>query len=190
MSCTVPHCGRPAHSRTWCRKHYKRWAAHGDPAATAKPRHKTAADHFRHYMPGPPPPPTLCWIWQGTVNANSGYGYLTHRRRSYRASRVAYELFVGPIPDGNLIRHTCDNPPCVNPAHLLVGTYLDNSRDAVGRGRTGGGGAPKLTAEKVRSIRQTYAAGGVTQSSLARTHGVTLGTIEHIMARRTWVGVE
>ena len=113
-----------------------------------------------------------------------------HQRRTYRAARVAYELFVGPLTPGQIVRHTCDNPPCVNPAHLLPGDDRDNANDRVKRGRTGGGGAPKLTREQVRDIRRDYAAGGVTQRELAKQYGVTISTIEHIMARRTWIGVE
>lgn len=73
-----------------------------------------------------------CWLWGG-MTSRSGYG-IFHGRPAHRAS---YELHKGPIPDGLLIRHTCDTPPCVNPDHLLVGTPADNARDMKERARYG-----------------------------------------------------
>lgn len=73
-----------------------------------------------------------CWIWTGAVMKETGYG--TYRCK--HAHRVSYEACVGPIPNGKLIRHRCDTRLCVRPDHLLVGTNLDNARDARERGRT------------------------------------------------------
>lgn len=78
-----------------------------------------------------------CWTWTAYRNVY-GYGVVGVRgSRTMLAHRAAYELAVGPIPAGYRILHTCDNPPCVNPAHLWVGTQLDNiaDRQAKGRGR-------------------------------------------------------
>jgi HNH endonuclease/Homeodomain-like domain len=78
-----------------------------------------------------------CWEWGGPRN-EAGYGIFTAAALGFRgamAHRVMYERHVGPIPDGLLVRHRCDNPPCVNPDHLIPGTNLDNSRDMVERRR-------------------------------------------------------
>lgn len=75
-----------------------------------------------------------CWEFMGALTA-AGYGLVGYQGRLVYAHRLAYELAVGPIPDGLRILHTCDNPPCCNPAHLRAGTAADNSRDMVAKGR-------------------------------------------------------
>jgi hypothetical protein len=75
-----------------------------------------------------------CWIWAASRD-DKGYGTFGFDGVVQKAHRVAYQLSVGPIPDGAHILHSCDNPPCVNPAHLRVGTRSDNMRDKVARGR-------------------------------------------------------
>lgn len=76
------------------------------------------------------------------------------------AHQLTYILEYGPIPEGMIVRHTCDNPPCCNPKHLVLGSLSDNQRDAVERGRHArAGGKPKLTPDLVRALRQRHADG-------------------------------
>ena len=110
--------------------------------------------------------PDECWPWLGYLHT-SGYGQIGVGRREEGLAythRVAYEATNGPIPDGLLVRHTCDNRPCCNPAHLLVGTVADNSADMVARGR--GRGAEglsnwnaRLTPDEVAEIRRRHRPG-------------------------------
>ena len=95
--------------------------------------------------------------------------------------RLAWQYYVGPIPDGLLVRHTCDNPPCCNPAHLLLGTQADNALDMVKRRRHG---REKLTPDDVRAIRAAPDGYGAIKA-LATEHGVHPQTITEIRHGRS-----
>lgn len=78
-----------------------------------------------------------CWAWSGGTTV-WGYGMLSVGRRGegfIMAHRLSWELHYGPIPPGGVVRHSCDNPACSNPAHLDLGTFTDNAQDAISRGR-------------------------------------------------------
>lgn len=77
---------------------------------------------------------TGCWLWTKS-RGEKGYGQIWYKGKFVRTSRLSYEVFNGPIPDGMLVLHKCDNPPCFNPEHLEVGTQSKNIKDCVARGR-------------------------------------------------------
>lgn len=81
-----------------------------------------------------PADPTACWEWQGT-KTRKGYGQLGTAGRAQYAHRVSWELHNGTIPNGLIVCHRCDNPPCVNPTHLFLGSYTDNLKDALAKHR-------------------------------------------------------
>jgi hypothetical protein len=97
-----------------------------------------------------------CWLWTGTKNTY-GYGiFLLPGEVQVRAHRHSYEIHNGPIPEGMVIMHSCDNPPCVNPDHLKIGTRLENNRDSVKKRRNAYGsrnGQSKLSEEQISLIR-------------------------------------
>ena len=128
-----------------------------------------------------------CVNWIATKNQD-GYGRFRVNGRLVSAHRHAYEATFGPIPDGAIVRHDCDNPACVNPAHLTAGTYEDNEADKKARGRASAqtNTAPnKLTAEKADEIRKTLAEGGSVRST-ARNFGVSQKLVQLISRGAIW----
>ena len=135
--------------------------------------------------------PTDCWEWRGTRN-NKGYGKFWLNGRTDLAHRVSYRIHNGEIPAGLMVRHTCDNPPCVNPAHLLVGTRKDNAQDALERDRYLRGVdnfQAKLTEGQVRDIRRSWDA-GETQVSMARRFGVSRAAIQFALSGKSWAHIK
>lgn len=131
-----------------------------------------------------------CWIFTGAgTRSGTGHGKLLVGGKLTYAHRLSYEVHVGPIPDGMVVRHRCDVPQCVNPAHLHLGTQADNVADNVRRGRVARGEAvksAKLTEAKVREIRARYVPYTVSCQTLANEYGVSLKVIEKIVKRRAW----
>lgn len=117
--------------------------------------------------------PDACWEWD--ANRKNGYGqYHVNGRSPQIASRYAYELTFGPIPDGLGVLHRCDNPPCCNPMHLFLGTNLDNINDMLRKGRNRSGNVFKLTDEQVREIRRRRAPSRSEKQKVAAEFGISL----------------
>lgn len=120
-----------------------------------------------------------CWLWTGTKN---GYGYgifLMPGEKAVRAHRYSYEFFKGPIPEGLIVMHTCDNPPCVNPAHLQLGTKADNNADTAIKRRHNYGTKHwngRLTEQDVIDIRMSFEK----TKDLAKQYGVNASHIWRI----------
>ena len=136
--------------------------------------------------------PTLgqCWVWTGAFFHN-GYGNLwAPSLGETRAHRVSYRLFRGEIPPRLLVLHGCDNPSCVNPSHLEVGTVSQNQQDMARRGRSvrlvgTRCGRAKLTADNVREIRH-LASGGASYRELAERFGVHKDSVGAAVRRETY----
>jgi hypothetical protein len=131
-----------------------------------------------------------CWNWTGDRNL-SGYGriWCNTKKKTVLAHRVAFVLHGNDLDDDLLLRHSCDNKLCVNPAHLLPGTSQDNANDAMERGRLMRGeqvNTAKLTEAQVREIRQRYAAGETCYNWLARDYPITGETLRGIVWRKSW----
>lgn len=140
--CSIADCGRKVNARGLCGSHYHRLMRYGDPLTPLKyvrrPNGMPWIDYF--WFRVAIGEPDTCWDWIAGRYA-LGYGTVFLEDGTVTtAHTVAYELTYGPIPDGLVVRHTCDRPPCVNPAHLLVGTQADNLNDMWVRGRANPGG--------------------------------------------------
>jgi hypothetical protein len=129
-----------------------------------------------------------CLEWTGYRNmARGGYGLLGSP--PVYVHRLAYRLAHPDEPEPPVVRHSCDNPPCCNPDHLLGGTVADNNRDRVEHGRNIHGESchlAKLTAVDVNDIRAEYARGVLTQQMLGDAYGVTFSNISAIIKRKSW----
>jgi hypothetical protein len=115
------------------------------------------------------------------MGPNLGYGEVIYDRgRRMSAHRATYTVFNGPIPEGMVVRHTCDRVGCVEPSHLLIGTHADNSRDAVERGRSASGdkNANSKGSSLVELARDIYAQGELTKSEVAERLRVSVFTVD------------
>lgn len=134
-------------------------------------------------------PVTGCWNWTGATTRKKGEGYGRIRTRDglKLSHRVSYEIHEGPIPEGKLVLHHCDNGLCNNPAHLYIGDYSDNMRDRERRGRSNASKlsrefSAKLSDDEVRAIRDDsrYA------SEIAKAYGITRWAVWNVQSGRTW----
>jgi len=137
-----------------------------------------------------------CWLWQG-AKSRGGYGRIIRGRTVLLAHRVSWELHRGSIPDGLCVLHDCptgDNPACVNPAHLWLGTKKDNSDDMIAKGRQvilrgEQTGRSILTPRRVRAIRAA-AARGMSEREICARFGISKGTRYHVVKRLQWRHVQ
>ena len=140
-----------------------------------------------------------CWIWTGSKTP-SGYGRIFVKGVTWRAHRLAYKLFNGPLHDELCVCHKCDNPLCVNPGHLWLGTHAENIQDRHVKGRTAVGRAisntNKLSEKEVLAMRSLWekkgarlkpgARGGFNYSELGRRFGVSSTMARNIILRKSW----
>lgn len=161
--------------------------------------------------------PNGCWIWLGTKD-RKGYGKIhAHGKNGVLAHRVAWELTNGLIPNRLHILHHCDNPSCVNPAHLFLGTNADNVADKLKKGRQAQGetiaatrrgdnnvsrryperlvrgeasSLSKLTTEQVIQIISRYRTGGISQKALAKEYGITQSQVNRIVKGQNWKHIQ
>lgn len=130
-----------------------------------------------------------CWEWLGTKTR--GYGQFSVGRKRYRVHRLVYELAFGPIPEGKIVCHRCDNPSCANPDHLFLGTNLDNAEDRGSKGRHAFGernGKSKLTSGDVIQMRKDHCS-GVSIRRLAKLYGLSSYHTFNILHRKVWAHI-
>jgi hypothetical protein len=185
MICGVDGCDRPRHAWGYCAMHGLRVYRNG---TTVPKRGGTIEQRFwRNVVRGEP---DECWAWKVK---GSKYGQFRHfGGRMEGAHRVSYRLSCGEIPDGMLVLHKCDNPGCVNPDHLRLGTPKENMADMDAKGRRVARGARGeksalaiLNEHAVRFIRSS----DLNNSELGRIFGLTPNAIRAVRTRKSWAHV-
>lgn len=185
--CSVTDCTRKHYAKGFCRLHWERNHLHGDPMAQKVLAGATVEERLKHYSASV----GACLEWTGHRDRD-GYGTITIEGKPVRAHRAAYETVHGPIASGLVVRHRCDNPPCILPVHLELGTNGDNQNDKKVRRRSTYGelnpGA-KLTEEQVRGIRNALAQGD-THKNIAAQYGCGKSTVGRIYRGESWAYLE
>jgi len=188
--CSQQDCDRPLHAKGFCGAHYMRWKRHGSAEGGGPPgpdRSLSPSERFWNKVDRSGGP-DACWPWLASRSKN-GYGQFVWRGVASSpiiASRAAFFFTHGYWPTE--ARHSCDNPPCCNPAHLSDGNHLDNMLEAVDRARMAHGERhtyARLTPDDVRNIR-ARAAQGETFASIELDYGLSIGHVSRIVARKRW----
>ena len=183
--CTFEDCNKKQAAKGLCNSHYKQLKRKNKLSRL----NKTLEERFLEKIDKIHP--NGCWIWIGSRN-NDGYGqiFADKTRKVVRANRLSYKLYKGDISNNMCVLHKCDNPPCVNPEHLFLGTVKDNMKDMKlkGRGIKACGEnqhCSKFTNEQVISIRKRLDE-GARNSDIAKEFNVNVTTIEKIKYRKSW----
>lgn len=189
--CAQPDCEQSAGTRGFCNRHYRRWLRHGDPSIVYLPRPASLAEAVAAYLARCIRLDSGCVVHPGGTT----YGDIRWEGRRSTAHRAIYIHAHGEISRNLVVRHHCDNPPCVNLDHLAAGTATQNSQDMIARGRQGRSGVPgesnpwaKLTADNVAEMRRMVRAGSSIRAA-ARHFGVAHSCALSAVRGRTWAHV-
>lgn len=188
--CSIDGCERVIYGKGLCNPHWQRQhlqGSTGDKPLVFRSQHGlTLRQRFDIYGQATPTS-RGCIEWTGPAD-RKGYGIIHFEGENRIASRVAWELSYGEIPEGKVIRHKCDNPPCVNPEHLTTGTQWENLQDMVSRDRHARGergASAKVNAEDVLAMRE-QAAAGVFHREIAERYGLSRRHVGDIINRVCW----
>lgn len=194
--CNAKNCERIIRGNsTYCSMHRRRFAKYGDPDVVDT---KTLPLPDRFALKYEVCKKTGCWNWTGSTN-RSGYGTMSPTGFGTLAHRISYGLHVGPIPKGNgphgtCVCHSCDNPACVNPEHLFLGSNAENMSDRNSKGRQarlrGSRNGHSKLKESVVSEIKAMLADGVTQCDIAEKYSVSQATISDIKLEKIWSHVK
>ena len=188
--CSIDGCSSKIEARKLCPKHYMRLKTHGDPTIKSV---KELSPKERIIMNSAIDTNTDCWIFIGN-RVKNGYGQICINGKIGIAHRHSYVAFKGDIPGGLLVCHKCDNPSCVNPEHLFIGTHQDNSDDKIKKGRHNAAKGEKhykskLSATDVINIR-SMAKDGLTENEIAKKFNIGRGAVSSIKRRQCWKHIQ
>lgn len=186
--CSIEGCDKKVLARGWCVKHYTRWRSHGDPNALLQEQRHGMTLRERFLCDVPVADGDGCWEWKGNCDPN-GYGRIAVDGTPQLAHRVSWIVLKGPLKANEFVLHRCDNPPCVKPGHLFLGTQQDNIRDMRRKKRQRYGisrgekhGCSVLTEAQVREIRASSGSSRI----VGLKYGVSGRTVREIRTRKSW----
>lgn len=193
-TCRIAGCADAYYGKGLCGKHYQRLRTTGTTDDGPRAQLPLADRFWRKVAKAGP---DECWLWTGQINPN-GYGRISRGLKdegAISAHRASVEIATGkPVPDDMVVMHKCDNPGCVNPAHLVVGTHAENTADMIAKGRKrtvapvgNGNGKALLTPDLVRYIRASVEEKSMAE--IARELGVGKNTVRGVITGRTWAHV-
>jgi hypothetical protein len=186
MKCKINECTNLVYSKDLCCKHYKRLQKHGNYAGI-KP-HGTPEERFWNFVEKKSE--SECWNWLGSLRAGYGRISLGSKKDGVVSShRFSWELHnKKSIPDGMVVMHSCDNPKCVNPNHLNIGSHKDNTQDMIAKGRKvvvaplgNENGKAIINAEIVKAIRQS----NLSHAELGRQFNISSNCVRGVRTGRT-----
>lgn len=189
--CQCEGCSCKVIAFGYCNKHYLRFRKYGSPYG-GKRNHACLEQRFWRMIKKTED----CWLWIGGKKPN-GYGQISEGGKGSKtllAHRVSYKIHHGELPEGLVVMHSCDNPSCVNPSHLSVGTYKDNTQDMIAKGRKrtvaplgSENGKAILSERDVLYIRENQ---GKSHAQLGREMGVSPNCVRGVRTGRTWSHVK
>lgn len=183
-TCSIDGCEKLAKNSGMCWGHYTRKRRYGSPERLSFQKGRSAHERFAQNVAESD---DGCIVWTGG-KLTGGYGSFRFQGKSWPAHRWAWAHAIGDIPAGQVVRHKCDNPPCVNLAHLELGAPAENSMDMVVRGRSLTGSSnphARLVESQVAQIRALLA-DGQRRQDVASMFGVSKPTIDQIATRKSW----
>lgn len=190
QNCFVENCEDQVVAKGMCNRHYLRHKRVGTVEDNGRSHASLSTRFFRKVDRT-----ATCWIWTGNTSRN-GYGSIQSGGKgspTLSAHRLSYEMHKGQIPEGCVVMHSCDNPSCVNPDHLSIGTFKENTADMIAKGRKRtiapkgiDNGKAKLNDSLVRYIRQS----SKNAASIARELSLSANCIRGVRTGRTWSHVE
>lgn len=192
MTCKYDKCNGKVVGWGFCQKHYRRYMKYGSPDSK-KNDHAPMEIRFWRFVDKRAS--NECWNWIGTkLNGYGRFSIGSKESGSDGAHRISWRMHNNAeIQDGMVVMHSCDNPSCVNPSHLSLGTYKENTADMIAKGRKRvvspkgeGNGKSLLNEEKVRIIKQS----NLSHAELARKLGVSPNCVRGVRIGRTWTHIQ
>jgi hypothetical protein len=193
--CSIENCENKYAAKGFCQKHYDNNKKYGDPLVGKNSQNKAGTKEYIYE--NSEIDINCCWLWKRSKN--KGYGQSDFKGKHIKAHRLSYLTFVGEIPNNLHVLHNCDNPACVNPKHLFLGSHQDNMNDKVNKNRQAKGedvGNSKLVQKEVDEIRILWSAeleerakgkgAQLTQKELAKRFKVSHQQINLIINNKRW----